>query len=224
LTILPQQHCQWQKEQTLELWQPPKTLWTKPISTTRLVLSARGEQVYQMKDWSFGQLCRLAGVAKETVNRLTSATAAMIFRETLPRGDKPLQLFAQGDQLYSIHAASYMRLFNADLLAVVQEFAVDFQPPPKGVNGATGLYGGEQDVFCFLIDPAGWTDFSRKTSSGTRSKSWTSAANIPRTCMKPSARFAGPSSWRMFSSGKVDHGAGAGQIVRSHILDVRNQE
>lgn len=54
--------------------------------------------------------------------------------------------------------ASYTRLFNADLLAVVQEFAVDFQPPPKGFNGATGLYGGEQDMFCFLIDPAGWTD------------------------------------------------------------------
>jgi hypothetical protein len=42
--------------------------------------------VFQMNDWSFGQLCRLAGVAKETVNRLTSETAAMIFRETLQRG------------------------------------------------------------------------------------------------------------------------------------------
>ena len=74
------------------------------------------------------------------------------------RGHKPLQLFTQGEQLRSIHAASYTRLYNADLLDVVQEFATDFQPPAKGFNGATGLYGGEQDMFCFLIDPAGWTE------------------------------------------------------------------
>ncbi len=29
-------------------------------------------------------------------------------------------------------------LFNADLLALIQEFAVGFEPP-KGLNGATGL-------------------------------------------------------------------------------------
>ena len=63
-----------------------------------------------------------------------------------------------GGRLRSIHAASYTRLHNADLLDVVQEVATDFQPPPKGFNGATGLYGGEQDMFCFLIDPAGWTE------------------------------------------------------------------
>ena len=26
------------------------------------------------------------------------------------------------------------------------------------MNGGTGLYCGEQDMFCFLIDPAGWTE------------------------------------------------------------------
>ena len=97
-------------------------------------------------------------MAKETVNRLSPETAGRVFDETLPRGQKPLQLFTQGGQLRSIHAASYTRLFNADLLALIQEFAVGFEPPPKGFNGATGLYGGEQDMFCFLIDPAGWTE------------------------------------------------------------------
>jgi len=43
-------------------------------------------------------------------------------------------------------------------LTLIQEFGVGFEPPPKGFNGATGLYGGEQDMFCFLIDPAGWTE------------------------------------------------------------------
>ena len=157
LSVLSQ-HCQWQKQQTQELWQPPRTLGAMPVNTDRLLLAAGEDQMFQMNDWSFGQLCRLAGVAKDTVNRLTPDTAGMVFRETLPRGDKPLQLFTLGDQLRSIHSASYTRLYNADVLAVVQEFAVEFQPPPKGFNGATGLYGGEQDMFAFLIDPAGWID------------------------------------------------------------------
>ena len=31
---------------------------------------ARGDGAFEMNDWSFGQLFRLAGVAEETVNRL----------------------------------------------------------------------------------------------------------------------------------------------------------
>ena len=38
------------------------------------------------------------------------------------------------------------------------EFATDFQPPQKAITGGTGLYAGEQDMFCFLIDPLGWTE------------------------------------------------------------------
>jgi len=152
------QHCRWQKEQSLELWQPPRLISTGPVLTDRLTLNAGDDGAYEMNDWSFGQLCRLSGVAKETVNRLSPDTAARVFSETLPQGQKPLQLFTLGGRLRSIHAASYTRLFNADLLAVIQEFAVGFEPPPRGFNGATGLYGGEQDMFCFLIDPAGWTE------------------------------------------------------------------
>jgi len=58
----------------------------------------------------------------------------------------------------SLHGVSYTRLWNADLLDVVAEFASDFQPPQEGGNGATGLYAGEQDLFAFLIDPTGWTE------------------------------------------------------------------
>jgi hypothetical protein len=123
-----------------------------------LLLDAGSDGAYEMNDWSFGQLCRLSGVARDTVNRLTPDTAAQVFAETLPRGQKPLQLFTLGGDLRSIHAASYTRLYNADLLDVVREVAGDFQPPPAGFNGATGLYGGEQDMFCFLIDPAGWIE------------------------------------------------------------------
>ena len=152
------QHVQWQKQETLEIWQPPRTLNIRPVADDCLMLEAGNDGAFLMNDWSFGQLCRLSGVAKETVNRLSPETAGRVFDETLPRGQKPLQLFTQAGSLRSIHAASYTRLFNADLLALIQEFAVGFEPPPKGFNGATGLYGGEQDMFCFLIDPAGWTE------------------------------------------------------------------
>jgi hypothetical protein len=157
LSVLSQ-HTQWQKQEALEIWQPPRNLGVHSETADCLTLDAGNDGAFTMNDWSFGQLCRLAGVAKETVNRLSPDTAARVFGETLPQGQKPLQLFTLGGQLRSIHAASYTRLFNADLLAVIQEFAVGFEPPPKGLNGATGLYGGEQDMFCFLIDPAGWTE------------------------------------------------------------------
>ena len=151
-------HFQWQREQSREIWQPPRTLRARSVDGQRLLLDAGDDGAYELNDWSFGQLCRLSGVAKETVNRLTPDTAGRVFAETLPQGPKPLQLFTLGGRLRSLHAASYTRLHNADLLDVVRDVAPDFQPPPKGFNGATGLYGGEQDAFLFLIDPAGWTE------------------------------------------------------------------
>jgi hypothetical protein len=116
------------------------------------------DQPYQLNDWSFTQLCRLSGISKETVNRLSPGTASQALRETLPRADKPIQLLKSGKSVRSLHGVAYTRLWNIDLLNVVREFATDFQPPQPGMNGATGLYCGEQDLFAFLIDPNGWTE------------------------------------------------------------------
>ena len=99
------------------------------------MLDAGNDGAFEMNDWSFGQLCRLAGVAKDTVNRLSPDTASRVFGETLPQGPKPLQLFTLSGQLRSIHPASYTRLFNADLLAVIQEFAVGSSPRRKASTG-----------------------------------------------------------------------------------------
>ena len=41
---------------------------------------------------------------------------------------------------------------------MLMEFAVDFSPPQPGCTGGTGLYRGEQDLFCFMIDPTGWIE------------------------------------------------------------------
>ncbi|NLX97806.1 MAG: DUF932 domain-containing protein [Rhodopirellula sp.] len=151
-------HCQRQREQSEDHWISPAGLWTRPMGSDSLLLTGGEDKVFTMNDWSFGQLCRLAGVTKETVNRLSPDTASRVFAETLPRGNKPLQIFGVGDQARSIHGASYTRLHNAELLDIVLDCADGFEPPPKGFNGGTGLYCGEQDMFCFLIDPTGWTD------------------------------------------------------------------
>jgi hypothetical protein len=151
-------YCLGQQEQSREIWQPPGTFSVEPSDGRGLLLRAGDDGAFSMNDWSFGQLCRLSGVAKETVNRLSPATASEVFRETLPQGKKPLQLFSDGAALRSIHAASYTRLYNSELLSVVAESATDFEPPQEGMNGATGLYAGEQDLFIFMIDPGGWVE------------------------------------------------------------------
>lgn len=150
-------HCRQEKLASADRWLMPEALRPQPDGGGfRVRLGA--EENFQLNDWSFSQLCRLAGLTKETVNRLSPKTAALVLEETLPVGNKPLQVFTQAERVRSIHGASYTRLFNSDLLDMVQKCAVDFQPPQKGLNGATGLYCGEQDLFAFLIDPTGWVE------------------------------------------------------------------
>ena len=150
-------HCQDQKQASADRWLLPGDV--QPDATPEgLQLRLGSDGYFRPNDWAFSQLCKLGGVAKETVNRLSPDTAARVLSETLPGGQKPMQVLAHERRVRSIHGASYTRLHNAELLQVVQEFAVDFQPPQKGFNGATGLYCGEQDLFAFLIDPTGWVE------------------------------------------------------------------
>lgn len=154
-------HCQKQREESSDLWERPESL--RPMADgDRLGLSVGSETPLRLNGWSFSQLCSLAGISKDTVNRLTPETAALVFEETMPRTGKPLQVHTQNTLVRSVHAASYTRLHNIELLSVVREFATDFSPPQQagaeGTRGGTGLYCGEQDMFCFLVDPAGWTE------------------------------------------------------------------
>jgi len=65
--------------------------------------------------------------------------------------DRPIQMLSTGKTVRSLHGVAYTRLWNADLLEVVSEFATDFQPPQKAIGGGTGLYCGEQDMFAFPL-------------------------------------------------------------------------
>lgn len=150
-------HCRQVRESCEQRWQLPGSIRPEECHE-RLGLGISEAGHFRLNDWSFGQVCGLADVQKETINRLLPATAARVLTETLPIGTKPLQVLTEGDRVRSIHGASYTRLFDSDLLDVVRNTADGFTPPPKGINGATGLYAGQQDMFAFLIDDSAWVD------------------------------------------------------------------
>ena len=150
--------CRDDAERSTDRWRPPKGM--KPVvHEGRLELDlGDGNESFALNDWSFTQLCGLAKVSKDTLNRLSAETAGRVISETLPGGNKPAQLFTRDDQIRSIHGHSYSRLHDSDLVSMLMEFAVDFSPPQAGCTGGTGLYRGEQDLFCFMIDPTGWVE------------------------------------------------------------------
>lgn len=159
------QHCYNMKQWSTEQWVTPAELAIKPTDSE--IQATFQDKNFSFTDWSFGHICSLAKVSKDTINKLTHDTASRALTETLPRTGKPLQFFTMGNHVRSIHPASYTRLHDVDLLHVIREFAVDFRPaqnaktvddPDVEPSPATGLYCGEEDMFCFLIDPTGWID------------------------------------------------------------------
>ncbi len=150
------EHCHQEKEGSETKWYPPSEVGAVSHEGT-LALRSNGD-IRHLSDWSFGQLCRLAEVSKDTANRLSPETVSRVFAETLPQDGKPYQVFAHDNAVRSLHGVTYTRLYNADLLSTAFEWATDFQPPQSGIGGGTGLYCGEQDMFCFLIDPTGWVE------------------------------------------------------------------
>jgi hypothetical protein len=151
-------HCQDRKDRSADRWHAPMEIRTQSQGSRLDLLLGSEQEGFHLNDWSFSQLCKLASVSKDTLNKLSPDTASRVLAETFPQGGKPMQVLTLDRSIRSVHGASYTRLHNLDLLAIVKEFATDFQPPQAGMNGATGLYCGEQDMFVFLIDPTGWAE------------------------------------------------------------------
>jgi hypothetical protein len=155
------EHCYQQKTQSTDRWVAPCDVSAK-VREDVLTMTLGADGAFSMNDWSFSQLCRMAEINKDTVNRLTPATASLALAETLPRGTKPFQVFTEDQRVRSLHGSVFTRLYNADLVMMLREFATDFQPPQNAMNGGTGLYAGEQDLFAFLIDPLGWIEIGEE--------------------------------------------------------------
>ena len=153
--------CNRQKEASLDRWHSPQSLDVRS-DDGRFVVDCGSDGAFGLTEWAFSQLCRYNGIAKDTVNRLAVDTASQVVRETMPAGRKPLQILTQDNHVRSIHGTQYTRLWNADLVMLLREFATDFEPPQKAAGGGTGLYAGEQDMFAFLIDPLGWVEIEEQ--------------------------------------------------------------
>ena len=126
-------HCLAQREKSVEHWHLPQRLAPNHDDGSLQFDLDNGDR-FRLNDWSFGQLCKLCGVSRDTINRLRPDTAGQAIRETLPSADKPLQILAAGDSMRSIHGVTYTRLWNSELLDVVNEFASDFTPPQKAIE------------------------------------------------------------------------------------------
>ena len=133
-------HCNERKAEADEHWLPSQQLCVHEDAGQLMLRTEDSEDLaLTLSDWSFSQLCRLCEVHKETVNKLSSGTAALVFRDSLPRSRKPLQVYAAEDAALAIHGTAYSRLFDAEVLEAVREAAPEFTPPPTGIGGATGL-------------------------------------------------------------------------------------
>jgi hypothetical protein len=116
------QNCQAQQERSRDLWEMPDD-FEAFADGGRFALRIGEDRTFRLNSWSFGQLCGLAGVNRDTVNRLSGPTASSVFAETLPRGTKPLQVYAADDLVRSVHGASYTRLHDIELLSIVRQVA-----------------------------------------------------------------------------------------------------
>ena len=155
------QACNHDKEKAVEEWASPSDV--KPVALDgELCLEIPANDPLHMNHWSFGQLCALSGVNKATINKLSVETARQALLETMPSGAKPLQVFGRSQQLRSIHGASYGRLYDADLLDLIQEYANEFRPPPTADGGTAGLYRGPEDMFVFLVNSASWIEIGKE--------------------------------------------------------------
>lgn len=152
-------HCHNRMESSREYWFKPQELIPIARPESLSIRLDSGDES-RLNDWSFGQLCRLCGISRDTINRLSSETAAQAISETLPKSDRPIQFLADDDVTRSIHGLSYTRLWNSELLDLIADYAGDFRPPQTAFNReGTGLYCGEQDMFVFLVDESSRVEF-----------------------------------------------------------------
>ena len=73
------QHCRNEHRESQDRWHLPARLQPTVVGG-ELSFSAGDDGEFLLNDWSFSQLCRLSGVAKETVNRLSPDTARLVLQ------------------------------------------------------------------------------------------------------------------------------------------------
>ena len=124
-----------------------------------VVLTLGDDEQCRLNDWSFGQLCRMSGISKDTIGQLSPETASLALRETLARGRKADSDSDGRLKPFARCMACRTRVCGTRTCSTsLRNTQPTFSRLRAGFNGATGLYCGEQDLFAFLIDPEGWVE------------------------------------------------------------------
>jgi hypothetical protein len=64
------QYCSTLQERSIDRWEPPQSVTPAILDSGQLGLSIGSSGQFALNDWSFGQLCGLSRVDKQTINRL----------------------------------------------------------------------------------------------------------------------------------------------------------
>ena len=106
-------HCHNLKDRSRRL-KEPSAMFCPEVHDGRISLRINGYPPFGLNDWSFSQLCSLAKVAKDTVNRLQPETAAQVLTETLQErseDDMDLQALVYNEALVrSVNGERYSQL------------------------------------------------------------------------------------------------------------------
>lgn len=117
-----------------------------------------------MTNWSFGQLAKIAKAPATFLSSLSPKIAAAAINESLAQhadaftdedGSGRQVLISGSDaSVRAITSQKYGRVFNADLIAELMklEATTPWQPAPEAFDGSRGLYLGDRDMFCFMVD------------------------------------------------------------------------
>lgn len=120
-------------------------------------------------NWSFGQLCRRVEAPADYIRELPGELAAECLNHGLKAQDQNQESrllledatrtsdadgVVQGYTLRALTSPSYTRIFDADITARLLrlEERGPWQPAPAAFDGSRGLYRGDRDMFCFLVD------------------------------------------------------------------------
>jgi hypothetical protein len=115
-------------------------------------------------NWAFNQVSRLAGAPAGYLGDLPAELAADCLNHGLASVDSTdkASLFldssaVQTGGLWKLRAVTsdrYERLFNSEITERLCELEArgPFQPAPAAFDGSRGLYMGDRDLFCFMVD------------------------------------------------------------------------
>ncbi len=125
----------------------------------RVMLNGRTDMTADLTHWSFGQIAQRACAPASYLRTLPARLAVECLNTGLAArtddGDAQV-LFNRDGTLVAraITSDRYTRIWNSDISARLLKLEAEgpWTPAPAAFDGSRGLYAGDQDMFCFMVD------------------------------------------------------------------------